>query len=40
MIIQTLIEIVIATALIIGLIFEDKVAQAEQKIIKKWRKKI
>lgn len=38
MIIQSIIEIIIAAVLIAGLIFEDKVAEAEQKIINKIRR--
>lgn len=34
--IQSIIEIVVAALLIIGLIFEPKFAQAERKILKKW----
>ena len=34
--IQSIIEIVVATLLIIGLIFEPKLAKAERKILKKW----
>ena len=38
MIIQTLIEILIATALIIGLFNESKIAHFEQKIFSKFKK--
>lgn len=37
MIIQSLIEIIIAAALVVGLIFEPHLAEAEQKIFNKWR---
>ena len=38
-VIQTIIETTIAAALILGLIFEPQLAEAEQKIFNKWRVK-
>jgi hypothetical protein len=38
-IIQTIIEITIAAALVVGLIFEPYIAEAEQKLFNKWRVK-
>lgn len=37
MIIQSLLEILTAAVLIVGLIFEPQIAEAEQKIFNKWR---
>lgn len=38
-IIQSVFEIITAAALVVGLIFEPQIAEAEQKIFNKWRVK-
>jgi hypothetical protein len=40
MIIQIVLEVLFGAALIVGFFHEDKIAQVEQKIFKKWNKKI